>query len=283
MLALRVILIIFLVILILYLLMIRPRLFFRPDRRPFMKVLYAHRGLHNNASDAPENSMAAFRKAVQAGFGIELDIQLTKDRIPVVFHDFTLQRVCGEEGRVSDYTYEELQRFHLFSSQQTIPKLEDVLGLVNGKVPLIIELKIEFLDNSLCPIADQILSRYEGAYCIESFNPMGVYWYRRNRPEILRGQLSDGFLKEGEYTGFMYWILQNLLMNCLGKPDFIAYNHKYAGNLSRKLCHGLYRGLAAAWTIKSEEELERAQKHFDIFIFDSFLPTKEDIKRQKVS
>ena len=145
---LAIILIVIVVLAILYFLMIMPRMSHKPDTAPFKEWLYAHRGLHDNATEAPENSMAAFRKAADAGFGIELDIQLTKDKIPVVFHDFTLKRVCGGEGKISDYTYEELQQFHLCNSVEKIPKFEDVLKMVDGKVPLIVEFKIERTDQS---------------------------------------------------------------------------------------------------------------------------------------
>lgn len=111
----------------LYLLMIMPRMLHRPDKTPFEGVLYAHRGLHDNTSDAPENSMAAFRRAVDAGFGIEMDVQLTLDKVPVVFHDFSLKRVCGVDKKVADYTYEELQQFTLFDSNERIPKFADFL------------------------------------------------------------------------------------------------------------------------------------------------------------
>ena len=211
-------------------------------------------------------------KAADAGFGIELDIQLTKDKIPVVFHDFTLKRVCGGEGKISDYTYEELQQFHLCDSVEKIPKFEDVLKMVDGKVPLIVEFKIERTDLSLCPLADKMLRAYKGMYCMESFNPLGVWWYRKKHPDLVRGQLSDAFLKEGEYVGILYFVLQNLLLNFVTKPDFVAYNHHYPEILSRKLCRGLYHNTAAAWTIKSQKELDEARKHFDIFIFDSFVP-----------
>ena len=220
----------------------------------------------------PENSLRAFRKAVEAGFGIELDVQMPKDHIPVVFHDFTLKRICGREGKVSDYTYEELQQFPLCGSDQRIPKFEDVLKCVDGRVPLIVELKIESTDLSVCPAADALLTEYHGLYCIESFNPLGVFWYRRHRRKVVRGQLAEGFLRVGEYKGVLYFLLQNLLFNFLTKPDFIAYNHKHYTMLSRRLCRGLYHNMAAAWTIKSREELEAAEKHFDIFIFDSFVP-----------
>ncbi len=259
----------------LYLSMIRPRIFRKPRTEAFKKWFYAHRGLHDNASDAPENSLAAFRKAVDAGYGIELDIQLSKDNIPVVFHDFTLKRVCGAEGKVRDYTYEELRRFRLFESGERIPRFEDVLELVNGRVPLIVEFKIEFRDLSLCPIADRLLRRYRGMYCMESFNPLGVWWYRRHRRNVMRGQLSDNFLREGEYRGPMYFALQNLLVNFIGRPDFIAYRSKYPHTLSRKICCDTMGAVGAAWTIKSQEELDRAKKDFDIFIFEGFLPGKE--------
>ena len=146
---------------------------------------------------------------------------------------------------------------------------------MDGRVPLIIEFKIEFKDNSLCTVADKVLQNYKGLYCMESFNPVGVFWYRRNRRKIMRGQLSDAFLREGQYKGILYWILQNLLLNFLTKPDFVAYNHKHQDMLSRKICHGLYHNTAAAWTIKTQEELDKAKKHFDIFIFDSFIPREE--------
>lgn len=256
----------------LYFLMIMPRVCGKPDMKPFYDWLYAHRGLHDNATDAPENSLRAFKKAVDAGFGIELDVQMSKDKVPVVFHDFTLKRICGAEGKVCEYTYAELQRLSLCGTDQRIPKFEEVLRLVDGRVPLIVELKIELTDLSVCGAADALLKGYKGRYCIESFNPLGVFWYRRHRREIARGQLSDAFLPEGEYKGVLYFLLQNLLLNWLGKPDFVAYNHKYPNILSRRLCRGLYRNTAAAWTIKSQTQLDEARKHFDMYIFDSFVP-----------
>lgn len=263
----------------LYLVMIMPRVCGRPDTQPFQKWLYAHRGLHDNASDAPENSLAAFEKAVEEGFGIELDVQMTKDKIPVVFHDFTLKRICGGEGKVCDYTYEELQRFRLCGSEERIPRFEDALRLIDGRVPLIVELKIEKMDISICRAADRLLSYYKGMYCIESFHPLGVFWYRRHKREIVRGQLADAFFRRrGGLKRPLCFILEYLLFNWLAKPDFIAYNLKYPKVLSRRLCRDLYRSTAAAWTVKSEEQLAAARKYFDIFIFDSFIPAAQEGK-----
>lgn len=270
--ALYIVLIVAAALAVLYLLAIMPRLGNQKTARKFLGVYYAHRGLHDNASHAPENSLTAFRKAVKAGFGIELDVQVTKDRVPVVFHDFTLERICKKPGKVCDYTWEELKEFTLCDSQERIPRFEDVLKLVNGKVPLIVELKVEWMDIFVCPAADALLQEYKGPYCVESFNPMVLLWYRRYHNKIVRGQLSDGFTKSGEFHGILYGLLQNLMLNWMTKPDFVAYNHKYANVAARKLCRGLYRNIAVAWTIQSQEELERARNQFDLFIFDSFIP-----------
>lgn len=261
-----------LIVAILYLLAIMPRVTGKPDKTGFMNCLYAHRGLHDNASDAPENSLRAFQKAVDAGFGIEMDIQLTKDDIPVVIHDFDLKRICSAEGKVRDYTYEELQQFNLYGTDQKIPKFEDVLKLVDGKVPLVVEFKIDGDDLSLCPIADKILREYKGLYCMESFNPLCVRWYRKHHKEIMRGQLSMAHLKPDSKNKLLDFALQFLLFNFLTKPDFIAYDHHAYKNISRRLCWKLFGTVAVAWTIRSKEELEMAKAHFDLFIFDSFLP-----------
>lgn len=270
--ALYIVIIVAAVLVILYFLAIMPRLSHRKARKDFLNVYYAHRGLFDNHSKAPENSMAAFKKAVKAGYGIEMDVQMTRDGIPVVFHDFTLERICGKTGKVCEYTWQELKDFTLCESEETIPRFEDVLKMVNGKVPLIVELKVEWMDILVCPAVDALLKGYKGLYCIESFNPLVLLWYRRYHNDVVRGQLSDGFLKSGEFKGILYVFLQNLMLNWMTKPDFVAYNHKYADVPARKLCRSLYKNMAAAWTIKSQEELDAARDKFDIFIFDSFTP-----------
>lgn len=277
------VLLVLLIAFLLYLLMILPRLSAWKYMEPLKGVLYAHRGLHDNQSDAPENSLKAFQKAVDAGYGIEMDVQLSRDNVPVVFHDFTLRRMArgkdGKpvEGKVADYTLEELQSFHLADSKETIPTFRDFLELVDGRVPLIIELKIENADKDpkVCPLVDDMLREYKGIYCIESFNPRGLLWYKRNHPDVARGQLSDEFWKsDPSMRGFIYWAMAYLLTNFLTRPDFIAYNHLHEANLSRLLCRSLYHHPAVAWTIKSQQQLEHARGNFDLFIFDSFLPAK---------
>ncbi len=257
---------------LLYMLLIMPRVWGRPDTTAFKGWLYAHRGLHDNAGEAPENSMKAFRKAVDAGYGIELDVQLTLDRVPVVFHDGTLDRICGVKGKVCEHTFEQLQEFHLCDSNERIPKFADVLKLVDGRVPLIVEYKGETTDTSVCPVTDPLLRRYKGPYCIESFNPLIVAWYRRNRRDVLRGQLAEKLYSEGTKKSALNFVLEHLLLNFYARPDFIAYNHKHHDNLSRRIATGLYKNISVAYTIKSQKEYEEAAAHFEWFIFDSFIP-----------
>ncbi|MBE5922353.1 MAG: glycerophosphodiester phosphodiesterase [Lachnospiraceae bacterium] len=262
-------------LIILYLYAVMPRISGRPDRTPLYGIYYAHRGLHDNKTDAPENSMAAFRKAVEAGYGIELDVQLTKDRIPVVFHDETLKRVCGVEGKVRDFTYEELQQFTICKSQERIPLFADFLKMVDGRVPLIIEIKIHEKAAVVCAAADELIRQYKGIYCIESFDPRAVYWYRKNRPEAIRGQLSSNFNKPGRKELITEFLVHYLLLNFLARPDFIAYEHTHKKNISRRICCNLFRALSVAWTIKSQQQLDGARDAFELFIFEGFIPEEK--------
>jgi hypothetical protein len=129
---------------------------------------------------------------------------------------------------------------------------------------------------TICRKVDPMLRSYKGVYCIESFNPLVLLWYRKHRARVMRGQLSDVFYREPEYSTLTKAApmlpFQFLLANFLSKPDFIAYNHLYKNNISRRLCRNLYRAKAAAWTIRSRKELAEAEQGFDVFIFDSFLP-----------
>ncbi len=272
MLILKIILITVAVIAVLYLLAIMPHMRNRPNLTPFKGRYYAHRGLHNNKTEAPENTLAAFRKAVEAGYGIEMDIQLTKDKVPVVIHDYTLKRVCKKDVRVDSLTLKELRQYTVCKSKEKIPTLAEVLKLVDGRVPLIVEFKVEATDLSLCEVAPPMLDQYKGVWCMESFNPLCVRWYKKNRPGVMRGQLSDHFVKSGEKGNrILFWLLKGLFFNFLTKPDFIAYNHHYPNTWSLVIDKVVYRIPTFAWTIRSQEELEAARKRFDFMIFDRFI------------
>lgn len=257
----------------LYLWLLSPCCSRKEQMKPFEEVLIAHRGLFDNDSQAPENSMAAFRRAVNAGFGIELDVQMTADGKLIVFHDMNMKRMMGIDGRVTEYTYEELLKFPLARSGERIPLFSDVLEMVNGQVPLVIEIKVGLRYKATTVAAAQMLQSYRGIYCMECFNPLALAWYRKHMPSILRGQLSEDYSQEERWIPMVpRFILTNMLLNCLARPDFISYNHKDKRKQSFRICRKLFKGKTAAWTIKSQRELEAARDMFDVFIFDSFLP-----------
>jgi glycerophosphoryl diester phosphodiesterase len=231
--------------------------------------MYAHRGLHTTF---PENSYSAIKQAADLGYGIEFDVHLTRDNIPVVFHDDTLYRMCGVKGYLRDYTYKELEQFYLQGTNEKIPRLYDILKMVDGRVPLIIEYKVEKNNaDRLCRICDNILSNYNGVYCIQSFHPLAVRWYRTHRPGIVRGQLSEDFTRQK--FNIPYFLLSHLIGNCYASPDFISYNCKHKNELSRNICRKLYKSLSIAWTVRSQEELDKVSRSFDLFIFEDFIPS----------
>ena len=249
----------------------------------FQQYRIAHRGLFDNTTSAPENSLAAFQKAVDAGYGIELDVQLTKDNEVVILHDDNLHRTSGVDTKLSDCTYETLQEYRLFYSDEKIPKLSDALSLINGTVPLVIEFKNASASEyaGLCEKTAVCLDTYTGVFCIESFNPMIVHWFRINRPEYLRGFLSTDYQKElaaltcgqpPKLTFLEIFVLTHCLMNFFIRPDFIAYNIRYKNQLSYRICTKLFGIVKVGWTIRSNNELDTAVSSFDVIIFDSFLP-----------
>ena len=267
----KVLLITLIILLVLYLFLVAPRMIHRADRTAMMEHrFYAHRGLFDNESEAPENSLAAFQKAVNAGYGMELDVQLTKDDRLVVFHDATLKRMCGVEGNVWDYTLEELQNFRLKNSTETIPTFEDVLKLVNGRTPIIVEYKMDRPLTKVCALGNELLENYQGDYCIESFHPFALMWYRKHCPEVLRGQLSGNLAKEAKNPKLkkVYTLVTYLLTDVLTRPDFIAYDQRYERNISRRVCRWL-GALSVTYTVKSEKRYEEIKDKFDLFIFDS--------------
>lgn len=243
----------------------------RRNTSPFCSTKYAHRGLHNNNSDLPENSLAAFAAAAQAGYGVELDIQFTADRQIVVFHDNDLKRMCGVNRRVDELTYAELRELQLLNTNQHIPLLSEVLDVLDGAT-LLCEFKPmrSYTDTTLCKVALPLLDNYKGAVCVESFNPFMMRWFRKNAPNYIRGILSKKFEK-GEVAQMLRFPLASLFTNFLCRPDFIAYQHTDVAQPFFRLCR-LFKPLTIAWTVQSNADAQAATKHFDTIIFEGFLP-----------
>ena len=197
----------------------------RRQKAPFYGLNFAHRGLHSRDKSVPENSLEAFRLAAEAGYGAELDVQLSKDGQVVVFHDDTLDRVCGVHGRVDERTFEELQQLRLCGTEQRIPLFSDVLDVIRGRGPLIVELKTGRHNRELCEKTYALLEGYRGEACIESFNPMIVAWFRFHGRDLVRGQLAapvQDYVKDG-FSKPVGFVLSRTLLSFLARPQFIAY------------------------------------------------------------
>lgn len=234
---------------------------------------YAHRGLYDNEHGIPENSMAAFRRAVDKGYGIELDVHLTADNQLVVFHDDTLTRMCGMNKKISSFLYSDLMQLRLLGTEEGIPLFKDVLELIDGKVPLIIELKVDGSNqNLLCPLVWQLLSRYKGDYCIESFHPFVLQWFKRHEPQVVRGQLSCNFFKENPHCDVVLFLMSNLMTNFFTHPDFIAYKYLDLDNPAVIYNRRLFHIMTVVWTIPGKPTYDRFKNKVDAMIFEGFEP-----------
>ena len=234
---------------------------------------YAHRGLYDNEHGIPENSMAAFRRAVDKGYGIELDVHLTADNQLVVFHDDTLTRMCGMNKKISSFLYSDLMQLRLLGTEEGIPLFKDVLELIDGKVPLIIELKVDGSNqNLLCPLVWQLLSRYKGDYCIESFHPFVLQWFKRHEPQVARGQLSCNFFKENPHCDIVLFLMSNLMTNFFTHPDFIAYKYLDLDNPAVIYNRKLFHIMTVVWTIPGKPTYDRFKNKVDVMIFEGFEP-----------
>lgn len=252
-----------------------PRMARRKDCEEFTRWMYAHRGLWSEEKEIPENSLPAFQRAVESGYVIELDVQITKDNRLVVFHDDTLNRMCRKEGRVCTYTLEELKQLQLKDTEFKIPEFREVLEIVDGKVPLLIEIKLPTHNTKTCMILNRELKNYHGKYCIESFNSLALRWFKRHRPGIVRGQLSDRFRKSDGVNLILRFLAARLMLNWVGRPDFIAYNYRHANKLALRLQRILFRVPTFAWTVQNQPDCRQCCRKFDTVIFDGFLPEKE--------
>lgn len=233
---------------------------------------FAHRGLHGDGIE--ENSLSAFKKAMEMGFGIELDIRFSRDGQLVVFHDDDLSRVCGIEGKVVDYTAEELASFKLGNTDDGIPTFKEVLELVDGAVPLLIEIKNDIGEGNVAEKFVEVIEGYRGEYIVESFNPLALRTVRKARPDILLGILSCRYSKEEKYKGkLLYTLLENLRFNFLYRPDFIAYDRRGRANKVLRFLRKTFGTPLYAWTVRSmEEEREAISDGFDSVIFEGYIP-----------
>lgn len=245
----------------------------RAQRAMLERRTYAHRGLYTADQRVPENSLPAFRAAVEAGYGVELDVQLTRDGQIVVFHDDTLLRACGVESRVDAFSYAELTaQMRLFGTDERIPLFFEVLSVLEGRVPAIVELKTGGDRFGLCERTLQMLRAYDGPYCVESFDPFIVRWFRRNAPDVMRGQLSEQMWHSRPALGL--WkslLLSRTCSNFATRPHFIAYRvgvRPWPVRLASAL-----GALYVVWTARPDNGEQRAwERACDAIIFEHYRP-----------
>ena len=232
-----------------------------------MKI--AHRGYHSPET-APENSIRAFRNAIDEGFAIELDVHILKDDNVVVFHDDNLERMTGYNKNIEECTYDEIKSLKLLNTEEKIPLFSEVLSIVNGQVPLMIELKNREKIGRLEQKLYDLLKMYTGDFVVQSFNPYSMGWFRKNASHIIRGQLSCSYKNE-HIEFYKKILLENLVLNMISKPQFVNYEIGYLSNLAvmiqkhRKL-------LVLGWTARNKEEYEKAMKQCDNVVFEGFNP-----------
>lgn len=241
----------------------------------FARRNYAHRALFDNTTDRPENSLAAFRAAVEGGFGCELDVQFTSDKKLIVFHDNDYGRACGDDRPVWEVPWAQAKELRLFGSEETVPLFEDVLRTVNGRVPLIVEVKAEAINDNgwyreLCAAVYDVLKDYDGPWCVESFNPVAVRWFKKNAPRAVRGQLVNGRRSSPDLSPLAAFGMEQLLTSAWTRPHFIAYKEQdrnFALRLAQKL-----GAMTVMWTVKSPARHAQLQQVEDAIIFEGYVP-----------
>ncbi|MVT27559.1 glycerophosphodiester phosphodiesterase family protein [Nesterenkonia alkaliphila] len=227
-----------------------------------------HRGLHG--SGVPENSMAAFQASIEAGLPIELDVQLSADDQLVVHHDDHLQRLCGRQELVRQLSLQELTALTITGTDQQPLSFAQTLEFVDGRVPLLVEIKTGECRNLRAQAAAAALRDYRGECAVQSFDPLIVGWFAKNAPHVLRGQLSGSFAEKKDMSWATKKLLQNLGLNGISKPDFVAYEYRAINQARARLIS--QRWPLLLWTITAQQDMERAYALADNVIFEGFSP-----------
>ena len=238
----------------------------------YRNLYYAHRGLHGEG--ACENSLSAFERAVAAGYGIELDVRLSGSGELVVFHDANAIRVTGVDKKIADMSLDELRGLRLGATDDSVPTFREVLSLVNGKVPLLIEIKLGEGESGVAEAFLREIEGYTGEFIVESFNPRALAAVKKQRPDIPIGILSLEYTREERFRGkFIYRLGEKLRLNFMFRPDFIAYDQKGYRVLSLRMLRKIFRVPTIAWTIRSVDEERAARAHgFEGIIFEGYIP-----------
>lgn len=230
-----------------------------------VQKMFAHRGLHDEKS--PENSLSAFEKAIEKGYAIELDVNPIMDGTPVVFHDSKMSRMTGKDKYIQNISREEFNETTLLASGEKIPTLEEVLKFVDGRTPLLIEIKNQQKVGELEKAVWEVLKNYKGEYAIQSFNPYTLQWFKNIAPKVWRGQLA-GFFKGEKLSLLKKLVLRRLGMKKITEQNFVSYDLR---NLPNRFVKHLEIPLLA-WTINNQEQYIKAVQIADNVIFQNCEP-----------
>ncbi len=229
----------------------------------------AHRGLWG---DAPENSLTAFENAARENLAIEIDVHISSDGHVIIHHDDTLTRMTGLNKKITDCTLSEIKEQRLLSTDEKVPILTELLPIAKNRSPLLIEIKststkVGVLEKALY----DIVKDYDGEFAVQSFNPLSVKWFKDNAPDILRGQLATKLDEKSGQSKFNCFMLNNLLLNGLTKPDFVSFDQKYMPKNAVERERKKGREIIA-WTVTSKSREEELKQYCDNIIFESYLP-----------
>ena len=238
----------------------------------WLKETYiTHRGLHG-VYQLVENTKASFLAAISRGYGIELDTNILKDGTVVVFHDKNLKRLCGVDLALKDLTIDEIKSYTIAGTDEQITTLEEILKLVNGKVPLLIEIKPFGNKKRHAKTVSELLKNYPYAVAIQSYDPSIVRWFKKNDPQQIRGQISEYF-RDSTMNKPTIWALKKMIFNRFTQPDFINYRLEDLPNpyVQKAKNRGV---LILAYAARNQKALDYARKAFDNAVFENFIPKK---------
>lgn len=242
----------------------------------WLKRPIAHRGLHDHGKGIVENSASAVRAAMGAGLAVEVDLQCADGHMPIVFHDATLDRLTAETGPVAARAAEALSKIPLRNSTDCILSLPELLALVNGHVPLILEVKSTWTRDGKFEVnIAKALEPYPGPVAVMSFDPHSVAVFREAAPNLPRGLVAERFDDPEHWSHLSVWdrfAMRNLLTSAIARPNFIAYDIRALPALAPLVARFLFGLPLITWTVRTKEERERALRYADAMIFEGIAP-----------
>ena len=244
------------------------------DTKWLKENLIAHRGLHSKDKSVPENSKLAFEKAISYDFSIECDLTILKDGTIIVFHDKDFKRLCDVDQFLKDSNYEDISNYKLLNTDEYIMRFEDLLKFVNGKVPLLIEIKPFGNYKLLCDKVANILDHYPHPFAVFSFHPGVVYWFKKHRPTFIRGQITEYFESDSKMKPYMKYLMKTMFFNHFTKPDFVSYGihdlpNKWADQAKKK-------GITMiSYAARNQQEFDFVKSRYDNVVFEYFIPKEK--------